>query len=372
MANFSFTRIADTSGGMFSSLRPPAINDAGTLVFRAEFDQDSSEEQGIFTGSGTGTTKITDTLGSFAGFGIPSINSEGTVVFSAVLDEGEDGIFTSNGSTTTTIADTSGLFDLFGFAPAINDMGMVAFNALTDAGEEGIFTSDGSTTTTIADSNGSFQLFSSPTINNEGTVAYRAFLNEVGGIYKGDGTTTTTIADGSGLFSDFFTVPGINDSGDVVFSARRGDEDGIFISDGTEIATIADTAGDFSFFADGTYINNAGQVAFTADLDDAGVALGIYTAPDNAVIAAGDQLLGSTVRGISVLSTGGLNNNGQIAFLANFEDGSTAVFRADPVATPVPEASSSIGLLAIAALATINYFWRNWKQSSKISEDSIN
>ena len=62
--------------------------------------------------------------------------------------------------------------------------------------------------------------------------------------------------------------------------------------------------------------------------------VGIFTGrhPDrDCVITVGDPLDGSTVFDLDISSfSAGLNNRGQIAFIARLADGRTGVYRADP------------------------------------------
>jgi hypothetical protein len=85
---------------------------------------------------------------------------------------------------------------------------------------------------------------------------------------------------------------------------------------------------------------------------DTGVT-GIFTGADpiaDKVIAIGDTLFGSRVTSLS-FSNKGLNNSGQLAFVAGLENGISGVFRADPQppVQSVPEPSSVLGLLAVGA-----------------------
>jgi hypothetical protein len=75
--------------------------------------------------------------------------------------------------------------------------------------------------------------------------------------------------------------------------------------------------------------------------------LGIFdnADPDDPVIAVGDELLGSTV-GSLILGHEGLNDLGEIAFIAGLENGTQAVVRA----TPIPEPATALPLLVCAAL----------------------
>ena len=62
-------------------------------------------------------------------------------------------------------------------------------------------------------------------------------------------------------------------------------------------------------------------------------ALGIFTGPDpvtDKVISVGDPLLGSKVKGLDF--SRGLNDGGQLTFLAFTDDGASGIFRADPAA----------------------------------------
>ena len=84
-------------------------------------------------------------------------------------------------------------------------------------------------------------------------------------------------------------------------------------------------------------INNHGDVAFSAILDNDFPNSSIYVGPDpkkDRVIGDGDKLDGATIGSISFCEEG-LNDTGQVAFIATLNDpGSleprTAVFRATP------------------------------------------
>ncbi len=227
--------------------------------------------------------------------------------------------------TFTKIADNSAFS-----APSINNEGTVTFSA------NGIFTGSGGAITTIAAGGGSFSSIpdQTPSINDRGTVAFSAELaSGVKGIFTGSGGVITPIADTNGPFSGFFGFPTINNAGTVAFYAGLdAGGSGIFTSDGTLTTTIADTSDPFSSFG-APSINNLGAVAFLADLNAGG--RGIFTGPDpvaDKVIAVGDSLLGSTATGIAEsFSTRGLNDSGQIVFIAFLADGTTGIYRADPV-----------------------------------------
>jgi len=356
---YSFDTIADSNDG-FSSFRAPSLNASGTAAFAAGL---ATGGFGIFTGAGGATTTIADTGGAFPVFiGDPSLNASGTAAFAARRSSGVffnnagTGIFTGAGGATTTIAERSltSFFKFFG-APSLNDSGTAAFRAVFQtspgAGGTGIFTVAGGARTTIADTSGAFSVFlGDPALNASGTAAFRASLDAGGsGIFTGAGGATTTIADTSGAFSSF-SDPALNASGTAAFRANLGlGQRGIFTGAGGATTTIANNSGAFSSFLGDPALNASGTVAFRANLKG-GFNSGIFTGADAAadkVIALGDPLAGSTVAALDFFRDG-LNDSGQIAFLAVLADNTRGIYRATPVpaVAQVPE-PSSLALFAI-------------------------
>jgi hypothetical protein len=221
-----------------------------------------------------------------------------------------DAILMGNGGPVMQLP-TPGLID--GSGPiSLNNMGAVAFDASrTGMIGEGIFISTGGAITPIVEP-GTFVSVDNPTINDRGAVAFRAFLT--GGaqaILAGGGGPLTLIADTSGPFSGF------------LFPA----------------------------------INNERTVVFQAGLRTGGS--GIFSGPDPAfdkIIATGDPLFGSSVANVS-FSEGGLNDNGQVAFVAQLEDGRVVVV----IAQPVPEPPSLL-LVGTSALIGLGGWWRFCKR----------
>lgn len=340
---YTFTKLADTSGEFSNFMVPggPALNDSGTVAFRAFL---KAGGQGIFTSNGAVTTTIADTNGPFSQFMFsPVINNEGTVGFWAGLKAGGEGIFSGNGGTTTTIADTNDSFSYFDPRVGINDSGTVVFTAGLKAGDQGIFTGNGGKTSTVV------KIIDAPAfpterldINDGGTVVFNLFD---GSLWNINSSTFAKIARGSFGFD-----PGINNSGTVAF--RAGET--IFTYSNGAIAPIADTSGAFSRFRFSPGINDVGSVAFMADLKTGG--FGIFTGNDpvaNKVIATGDSLFGEQVTRLYFFNQG-LNNSGQIAFYAELTNGKQGFFRANPnsikPSTSVPEPTSVLSLLALSAL----------------------
>lgn len=373
---YTFSRIFDDSGP-YNSIGNFAINNQGTVAFRARLDSDQLPllnpfisdsayfREVIFAGNGASLTPIAPNLGKFE---VQDINDSNTVAFVAQISSPrhpQHAISTSNGSTSTRIAtDIAGLHlfgDIFGNV-AINNYGSVAFKELTFSGNAGnvatfsLVTSDGVNRTTIADDSGYFKSLNTFDLNNQGTVAFGALLDGGGGgIFTGDGDAITPIADTNGSFKSFGAVS-LNDGDNLAFQAFLDDgSTGIFTSSNGSFTTIADTSGLFSSFS-GPTINNNGAVAFGAQLDTG--EYGIFTGADpvaDKVIAIGDPLFGSTITSLG-FSNKGFNDAGQIAFSAQLADGSTGVFRADPgddgvvldwggtIAKPIPGTFNLIGI----------------------------
>ena len=100
---------------------------------------DGGTSSGIYTGVGGPSTTIADTFGPWSKFGEAAINDAGTVAFRADLDVGGSGIFAASGSTINTVVDSSGPFKSFK-DPRIGGDGSVAFAGFLDDGQSGIFT----------------------------------------------------------------------------------------------------------------------------------------------------------------------------------------------------------------------------------------
>jgi hypothetical protein len=363
-ANYQFIKIVDSSGPFLSGFLG-SISSDGTVAFRA---LRNDFHVGIFVGNGGPITTITDTSGPFRDFlGFPTINADGTVAFHATFDDGGTGIFTGSGGPLTTIADESGPFSGFtpggSFSwPAINSAGAVAFRATLDAGGEGIFVGSGGPTTTIADSSGPFQNFGTvPDLNAAGTAVFEATYDAGGkGIFTGSGGPTTTIADTSGPYFNLLG-PGINDSGEVAFWAEFDDHfrpnihQAIIKSSGGATTTVAATNQTF-FWIPGNNpvsINNSGDVHFKVELQNARPAPeGLYTGPDpvaDKVIAFGDPLFGSTVRGFG-FTYRSISDRGDIVFSYGLANGESGI----AVARLVPE-PSSLAFLLIPFAAAITF-----------------
>jgi hypothetical protein len=342
--SYTFTKIADSAEGLTPD-RCPAINNVGQVAFTA-FTAEGV--QTIFRAEPDGTlTAIADDTGRFRFFGAnPSINDQGEISFAAGLEKGGEAIVISKGKTLKIAARTEpGRFNFFGFNTSLNNLGEVVFTAELDEEfgfDEGTFVTDGSKIRTIyLASTSQFRgTDSRRSINDAGQIAFEEDLDDfTSGIFRFDpGSGFVTIVDENSPIVDFATDPQLNNAGVVVFHAflDASPDEAIMTGSGRALTTVADTTGPFGSFAffGGPSINDLREVAFGASLDGA-FENGIYTGPDpiaDRVIAPGDMLGGATVTN-TVVCAEGLNNAGQIVFVADLQQGDefrTAIFVATP------------------------------------------
>jgi hypothetical protein len=335
--DFKFTRIVDSSQGLTPD-GCPAINDAGEVAFKAVSDQ---FEEAIFRADKrTLTTIVSESAAGFSFLGRnPSLNDVGQVSFAARLSgRGGEAILVGSGGPLTEVARTEpGPFNFFGFDTSVNDGGEVAFKAELDDFDEGLFVGSGGPVTTIylASSSQFLGDDSRPSINDAGQIAFEEDLDDfTHGVFLFTEGGFVTIADENSPVVDFAFNPQLNDAGVVAFTAFLDDGgSGVFTGSGGPLTTVADTSGPFSFFSfAGPSINNSGTVAFGASLDTG--ESGIFVGPDpvaDRVILTGEKLHGATVTNAFVCSEG-LNDAGQIVFVAQLDDGSTGIFVATPKA----------------------------------------
>jgi hypothetical protein len=362
-ADYRFTKVADSARDDFNpnSFTCASVNNRRDIAFRA--GRTSSDGLNSFDGiyranaDGSLTTIAEDPDRTRFGFlgNFPSINDLGDVSFAANLAPGFDqAILRGNGTELITIATTTQEFNFFGFDTSVNNSGEVAFKAELDNFDEGLFSGSGGEVTThylnstdvVLD--GRLVRFggndSRPSINNLGDIAFDETIQPEfdSGIFVGREGSFRTIAAPDPNRS--VQEPVLNDVGTTAFETSFFDETGQFVTaivkgDGGPLTTVADTTGPFGFFGfRPPAINNNGDVAFTAILDDDFPNTSIYVGPDpkeDRVIGTGDKLDSARISNVSFCEEG-LNDSGQVAFVAGLDDPSapegrrTAVFLATP------------------------------------------
>ena len=360
-SQYTFTRVADSTEDGFEpfSFGCAAINAPGDIAFKAgRLAPDGFNTiPGVYRANADGTlTTVAEDPRRFVSIGFnPSINDSGQVSFAARLDGGskpdtEAILRGDGGKKLTTIATTAGQFNFFGFDTSVSNSGEVAFRAELDEEfdfDEGLFSGTGGKkgglTTHFLTSTSEFDGNDSrPSINNLGQIAFRESVDFESGIFVGREGDFAQIAAPDPDVS--VQEPVLNDAGTAAF--QRSLTDGVtgeFVEEivtgnGGPLTTVADTRGEFASFGfRPPSLNTQGEVAFLANLDDG--TSGIFVGPDpgaDRVISTGDTLDGSTVQNLTFCEEG-LSDSGELAFVATLEDSTTedgfrmAVFRATPV-----------------------------------------
>lgn len=331
----------------------PAINDHGAVAFGARSEAEGAAIVDYIVVSRKGRfTTIADTTdprrvpgGLGGGRSRLSLNEHGEVAFEGVLDTNVGvGLFIGDGGLPRLLTQ-SAFAEFLANSAAINKHGIVAFSSVTGTDVTGItfalkIVREGMVPLTILDNSGIFDSFTVPSINDRGVIVVSAILDDgTVGIFNVDDAAVSMMAGGS-PFIRFTPFPSINRRGMTAFTALLASGvTGVFMHDGTRLRTIADTAGGYASFdvagarqSNGPSVNDSGDVAFTATLDDE--RRGIFVGGDptaDKVIATGDELFGSVVGGLVFLGREAMNSSGQIVFWASLEDGTTGIYRADPV-----------------------------------------
>jgi len=286
-----------------------SINSSGLATFDWSYNDDSLDFRGAYTQNHV-LAKSGDTIGgSTINFvhGSADINDSGTSAFYAFLNTGA-GIFTQTSRIAKagdviagkTIADV-------GYNPSINNSGTVAFTGYSPAGGYGtaLFTQS-QCLVAAGDVVSSATIYSvgDPVINNNNQVISYVQLDT--GLTHRDAILTV----GSGLSVK---------SGDVVA--------GKTLTGLQKYPTV----------------NDAGLVAYTGTFSGGS---GIFAG--NLLVAQTGDTLGGRI--FSAFSDPAVNDLNQLAFYANFTDGSQAIVIA--TLTPVPEPSSfmlaAIGFVLVA------------------------
>lgn len=403
---------AAPAGGNYSVFRPPVLNGAGQVAFRATLTGGSSS-QGLFAGvpGSLQTVALSSTAapvgGNYIAMGDPVLNGAGRVAFVALLTSGSspEAIFTgAPGSLQTaalagTAAPAGGNYSSFSsfVGPVINGSGQVAFAATLTGGSstQGIFVGApgavqaAALTNTAAPAGGNYSGFVTSVLNGAGQVAFQASLtggSSTRGIFAGaPGAVQATALQGTaapagGNYVSFFN-PVLNGAGQVAFRADLtggSSSRGLFAGAPGAIQTVAllgaaaPRGGNYSSLSDAA-INGLGQVVFLSDLDANVNARGLFAGmPGNlsAIVLHGDVIdidpgPGVDNRTVNSINIGGVsggqdgrsmtfNDDGLIVYRLGFTDGSQGVFTS-VVAVPEP---SSLLLLATAVLAAGGWMMR--------------
>ena len=370
---YTFTKVADSAVHDFDPNTPgaPSLSDLGHVAFSVR-RASSSNSRVLRSGPGLagplttiGDDSIHIEISTF--FEEVSVNNAGQVaVWATINGPVFERILRGDGGPLQTIAEASSgeMFNFMSIIVGINDSGLVVWQGeLNQTGfPQGLWTGEGGPVNTIFDTDSSnfTSSFAGPSINNAGQIAFRASATTTDGdaIFRYDGGSTfTVIADSSGPWSAVFDdEPAINNAGTVVLKTRSEDifDEILLVGDGTAPPTpIVDTSGELESINNAS-INDSGQIAYFATFDDF-LTQGIFTGPDlvnDRVIGTGDELDNSTVVNLSMYREA-LNNSGQIAFFAQLADGRGVMMVASPASTPCPGDVNGDRIVDLSDLATL-------------------
>ena len=289
------------TGGTLGSFSDLLLNDHGVVGFMSRNVGRGSPE-GIYVVRGghmvpvvaVGQPAPTSTGGRFTDFANPTVNNQGVIAFIGRL-AGAEGIFTSTGGRTTVAllsgqtAPDGGAFEFFlDGSPALNDHGQMAFVASTTVGHaQGVYVFvDGQpvplvTTQDDAPLGGQFTEFGSVVLTNAGTVGFIGRTRDgkiPEALYVTGRAALVPLAvageDVGGGALTKFADAAIDGRENIVFQLSLPIvPQAIYLANRAGVRVLlqsgdhAPGGGQFTAFSTPT-LNAAGQVAFVAETDD--------------------------------------------------------------------------------------------------------
>ena len=288
-APYQFEKVAGTDTS-FTQLTVGrlGLNDAGQVLFMGT----SGGRFGAYRGTAGGAA-------TFIGQGnAGGINSSGTVSLSATPN-GNRGVYTGNGGPLVQAVGQSDAVDSVQASPSINDHGDVAFRAFTRDNWDYIYVGRAGPGIVRRIDPGAGVLLSEgsslPQINNAGAVAFRAEFHRHTGrhgfsvfVSGADGTTHEVLAADNAIVGHSFGVPSLNEAGVVAAWEQR--QEGfttrkriVTAGPGGEVDVVVGYEAGFREL-EHPWINDAGDVVFYGlpplTPSPPAVFPGIFTGPD--------------------------------------------------------------------------------------------
>ena len=350
---------AAPDGGTFAEFSDPTNNGSGDLLFGAVVtDRDRVRETLYFAGGSKLKALLSSgapapTGGTFSTFSDLLLSDRGTIGFLAKTTDrvAWEGVYLLRAGKAVPIArigertPAGGVFTDFA-NPTINARDEVAFVGRM-TGQEGIFiNADGSTKPVLmsgqpAPEGGVFEFFldGSPWLNDRGDMAFVASttVHHLQGVYvlvDGQPATVVTTDDEApvgGLFTEFGSV-GLTNEGTVCFigrSSRSATPEALYVTGRAVLVTLAAfgqavEGGPLTKFAN-VVIDSREDVVFQLSLPIVPQALYLATRAGVRPIAlAGDRAPGGGL--FTAFSTPTLNDAGQVAFVAETDDGRHGIY----------------------------------------------
>ena len=334
-ANFQLSVIAksgDTVAGQhILAVFSPVINDTGTVSYEANFGTSSG---GIFTatallvqdGQSLGGVSLSPIVSPMGG-----MNSTGTVVFSA---QGSRALFTQSSVLVKSGDVISGKALQTFFGSSINDSGTVAFYAITTGGSDGIFTTSGSVAQPGDTIGGVLVTSFAPAltqIDNSGRITFGGRYSGGTGVFQSNNSKVAKTGDViSGITLSDFGNFSVSRAGRIAFQATFGSGgSGIFLPTGV-VAKTGDVIGGQTLTGlSDPAVNDSGTTAFLGQTSSS--TNGVFS-QGTLLAKSGDNIGGKVVSYISAPLS--INSGGVVTFVANFNDGTSAVVEAIPLQVP--------------------------------------
>ncbi len=326
----------------------PALSNRGVVAFGSSRISGSGVN-GTFVGSGGAVRTVAASGGT-----MPTINNIGTVAYSAEFGSGPGSTFQVRSVTNTGQSQTLStvLFPERILNGSINNVGAGNVGFVTFGNPLFLVSrAEGQVVTVLASGVGGTFTPNAPALNDANVAAFRdGFGFNPSSIRTVDaqGTLRTLVLPTNTTIA---LDPDLNDLGQVAFAALQGPPGlggrnvivrenftggtpTVLISAGPAYSSVGYVTASTSLGGSpaGVALNNRNQFAFLAQT---GPSFGVYAGANPAtdrVIALGDALFGSTVTDLGFYREG-LNDAGQVAFVARLANGVTTIVRANPLGT---------------------------------------
>jgi hypothetical protein len=283
---------------------------------------------------------------SFINNASPVISDRGDVSFKVAGIAGQN----LQGLWVKTIEDANGkiLFtapeDRYVTDPSINDQGKIAFNLYEEGVTDGLFILDANTLKVehvLSPANLHIQNFTYPTITSNDEIYFRGTdENNVRSLFSFDTELKTIFSEGNN--TSYIFRPSVNNEGTFAFKTRLGkpgqwDENNpdqiVVVKDGvrTVIAEDKDSKLESNFLGFDNYvsISDSGMVAFTGVVGKNQRGIFLYTRGEVINIALEGKNNISEIENFPVK----LNDEGLVLFRAKDNEGKRALFLADETST---------------------------------------
>ena len=356
---FRYTSIADTSEHFFSHLNSPCINNLSRIAFTGRL---SSGVEGVFSRVNLGgfDTLADSGTSNYVSFGLDcSINHNAMIEFvglKKVSDGFDRVVLRGTGNSSSPLIDSTGTYDEFS-SFQINIVGKSVLGARRASDHANVILVKGSGSLTgpqrvVVPGTGAISQYSSfatnPTINSSGTIAVAATKSQNHTIHIltiDESGLVTQFLDDSGPFIGIDDVT-INNSGSILFA-------GIVLGGERGVWRLDQVGGSWNLTQLASS-NTTECVQFNAmalsDLDVAAFSCNdfnsfsyVYLSDQQGlhkIQGFGSQLFGRRVQQASI-GREAINSDKHVAMLIDFDNGSSAIVRADPTYIP-PDLVTSI------------------------------